>query len=61
MASETPEATMLLANPTFIGLLSMLTGSSDLEQLQTVARRLAERGRDILGLSPQKGLETEGF
>jgi len=54
-----PEATILQEHPMFMGLLSMLTGSSDLQQLKIMAGRLAERGRDILGLLPQKGLDSK--
>jgi len=31
----------------------MLTGSSDLDEIQTISRRLYERGRDILGFTSQ--------
>ena len=45
------EADMLAKNPMFIGLLSMMTGSTGSEELKTVYRRLYERGRDTLGIS----------
>jgi hypothetical protein len=47
------EADILAKHPMFIGLLSMLTGSSDLQELQAVSRRLHDRGRDILGISAE--------
>ena len=47
------EADMLAEQPLFIGLLSMLTGSSDLQELQTIARRLRDHGRDILGITSE--------
>jgi hypothetical protein len=43
------EADLLAENPTFIGLISLLTGSSDLQEIQITARRLYRRGSDILG------------
>jgi len=52
-ALKPTEADMLTEQPLFIGLLSMLTGSSDLQELQAVARRLHERGRDILGITSE--------
>jgi len=45
------EADLLAEHPALIGLLSMLTGSSDLQELKIVFRRLSDRGRDILGFS----------
>ena len=47
------EADMMAKHPIFIGLLSMLTGSSDLQELQAVSRRLYERGRDLFGISKE--------
>ena len=44
---------MMAKHPIFIGLLSMLTGSSDLQELQAVSRRLYERGRDLFGISKE--------
>jgi hypothetical protein len=40
---------MLAEHPMFIGLIAMLTGSSDLQEIQSISRRLNRRGRDILG------------
>ena len=31
----------------------MLTGSTDLDEIKIVSRRLYERGRDLLGISPE--------
>jgi hypothetical protein len=45
------EADLLAEHPALIGLLSMLTGSSDLQELKIVFRRLSDCGRDILGFS----------
>src|SRR6266849_2960020 len=36
-------------HPMLIGLISMWTGSMDLEEIRMVSRRLYERGRDLLG------------
>jgi len=44
---------MLAENPTFIGLIAMLTGSSDLQEIQIISRRLHRRSRDILGLAAE--------
>ena len=44
------EAAIPLQNPLFIGLISMLTGSTDLEEIQNVARRAYQQGCNILGL-----------
>jgi hypothetical protein len=45
------EADLLAENPTFIGLISLLTGSSDLQEIQITARRLYRRGSDIPGIA----------
>lgn len=44
------EADIYLDNPLFIGLISMITGSTDLEEIRQVARQAYQRGRNILGL-----------
>ena len=36
-------------HPMIIGLVSMLTGSTNLEDIQNVCRKLRERGAQILG------------
>jgi hypothetical protein len=36
----------------FIGLISMLTGATDLEEIKSIGRRLHERGMNILGEHP---------
>jgi hypothetical protein len=43
------EADMIANHPLMIGLISMLTGSTDLQDIATTARQLYQRGRDILG------------
>ena len=43
------EADWYAEHPMIIGLISMLTGSTDLEEIKTVCRKLGERGRNILG------------
>ena len=48
------EADMHLENPLFIGLISMLTGSTDLEEIQAVGRKLYQRGCNILGLKQDR-------
>ena len=40
-------------HPVFIGLLSMVTGSTLQEDIAGIARKLEARGRDILGASPR--------
>ena len=42
----------------FIGLILMLTGSTDLEDIKAVCRRLCERGRNILGHRLERDLES---
>lgn len=44
------EADWNAENPTAVGLISMLTGSGDMEEIKTVIRRLYERGTNILGI-----------
>jgi len=48
------EADILAENPLFVGLISMLTGSNDLDEIKIVSRRLYERGRGLLGITPEK-------
>ena len=43
------EADWYAQQPMFIGLISMLTGLTDLEDIKGVCRGLYERGRNILG------------
>jgi hypothetical protein len=43
------EADWHVKDPMFIGLILMLTGSTNVEDIQAVCRRLQERGRNILG------------
>jgi hypothetical protein len=53
MSMKPTEADTLAQNPMFIGLISMLTGSTDLEMIRIVSRRLYDRGRDILGVTSE--------
>ena len=46
------EADWIVASPMFIGLISMLIGSTDLKDIQAAGRRLSERGVHILGDHP---------
>jgi hypothetical protein len=39
-------------HPRFIGLISMLTGLTDLEDIKALCRKICERGRNILGFRP---------
>ena len=43
------EADWPAAYPMFIGLISMITGLTDLEDIKAVCRNLHERGANILG------------
>ncbi len=53
------EADKLAEHPLFIGLISMLTGSSDREEIETICRRLHDRGRNILSLRSEiSGIRT---
>jgi len=42
-----------LENPAIIGLISMITGSTDLESIQQVYRQCWRRGLEILAASGQ--------
>jgi hypothetical protein len=44
------EAAWNTDHPAFIGLISMITGSADLEEIRRISQRLSEQGRNILGL-----------
>lgn len=49
----------LTQTPAFVGLISMVTGSTLQEEIAATARQLLLRGRNILGLvSPEKPLTT---
>ena len=52
------EADLHAEHPMFIGLISMLTGLTDLEDIRPVFRRLCERGRNILGHRLGSDLES---
>ena len=52
------EAVWHTESPMFIGLISMLTGSTDLEDIKAVCRRLNERGSNILGCGSWSDLES---
>lgn len=49
--SSRPLQDVCITDPVFIGLISMVTGSTLQEDIASTARRLEARGRDILGLS----------
>jgi len=52
---------ILAEQPLFIGLISMVTGSTDRVQLQEVLQRLCSRGRDILGIGLQEAAKPPGM
>jgi hypothetical protein len=43
------EADMFAGHAMFVGLISMLTGSTDPQELKIISDRIYERGRNILG------------
>jgi hypothetical protein len=49
--SSTLQDVCLADHPAFIGLISMVTGSTLQEDIASTARKLEARGRDILGLA----------
>jgi len=57
-ALKPTEADMLAEHPMFIGLIAMLTGSSDLQEIQIISRRLYRHGRDILGITSENRKNT---
>lgn len=52
-ASGISEVDLRLENPAIIGLISMITGSTDLESIQQVYRQCWRRGLEILAASGQ--------
>lgn len=57
-ASDISEADIRAENPVFIGLISMLTGLTDLEDIQRVYRQLWLRGREILTVGQAQTLQN---
>lgn len=56
---RTLQEVCLTQHPAFVGLISMMTGSTLQEDIDRTARQLLAKGRDILGLiSPEKSLTT---
>jgi hypothetical protein len=52
-SSGTLQDVCLTEHPAFIGLISMMTGSTLQEDIVSTSRRLVAKGRDILGLRPE--------
>jgi hypothetical protein len=52
------EAEWPAESPVFICLVSMLIGSTDLDDVRTLCRRLYERGTNILGRRSRSDMET---
>ena len=57
-ASDISEADIRTENPVFIGLISMVTGLNDLEEIQRVYRQLWLRGKEILAASEAAALKN---
>ncbi len=57
-ASDISEADIRAENPVFIGLISMVTGLTDLEDIQRVYRQLWLRGREILAAGEARALQN---
>jgi hypothetical protein len=56
--NATPQCSLALQDvPVFIGLISMVTGSTLQEDIASTARQLQARGRDILGQAASEKLE----
>ncbi len=49
--SQYADADWIQKDPTFIGLVSMLTGLTEISDVQADCRRLYQRGIDLLGLT----------
>ena len=52
-SSRSLQDVCLTEHPAFIGLISMVTGSTLQEDIVSTSRRLVARGRDILGLGSE--------
>lgn len=57
-ASDLSEADMRSQNPVIIGLISMITGTTDLESIEQVYRQCWLRGREILSASRPGTIKT---
>lgn len=58
-APRTLQDFCLAEDPAFIGLLSMLTGSTLQEEIELTARRVLLQGRNILGLARPASSQTQ--
>ena len=56
--SSTLQDVCLANHPAFIGLISMVTGSTLQEDIASTTRKLEARGRDILGLAASAAVPT---
>jgi hypothetical protein len=57
-ASDISEADIRTENPVFVGLISMVTGLTDLEDIQRVYRQLWLRGKEILAAGEARALQN---
>ena len=57
-ASVVSEADIHAENPVIIGLISMITGLTDLADIQNVYRKLWLRGMDLLSADHRKALQN---
>jgi hypothetical protein len=60
-ASVISEADIRAENPVFIGLISMVTGLTDLEDIQRVYRQLWMRGKEILAAGEARTLQNSAI
>jgi hypothetical protein len=58
-APSTLQDSCLAADPAFIGLLSMITGSTLQEEIELTARKVLLQGRNILGLALPGSRQTK--
>lgn len=58
-SSRTLQDVCLTQDPVFVGLISMVTGSTLQEDIASTARTLHARGRDILGLGASAKTENQ--
>ncbi|MDC8451232.1 MAG: hypothetical protein LV473_23215, partial [Nitrospira sp.] len=57
-ASVISEADIRTENPVFVGLISMVTGLTDLEDIQRIYRQLWLRGKEILAAGEARALQN---
>jgi hypothetical protein len=60
-SSRTLQDVCLTQDPVFVGLISMVTGSTLQEEIASTARSLLARGRDILGLASSINPENQSL